>query len=154
MSFEVRKGLVIEDDPMTALLLYRVFPPPQWTLDVAVTFRQGIQKIEEMNNGYDFIWADLNLPGSEGEDTLKRIHQASVAPIIACSGGDMEGLEGRAKDLGVYGIIRKGSWRAYRVKDVVEGAMAKWAVDRYELATTILREERTKWRREFLGHGA
>lgn len=154
MTFEVRKGLIIEDDPATALLLYHVFPPPQWTLDVAATFRKGIQKIEEMNNGYDFIFADLNLPDSAGEDTLKRIHQASVAPIIACSGDDMDQLEKRQRELGVYGIIRKGSWRAYRVRDVIEGAMAKWTVERYEVVTNILRETTTKWRKEFLSHEA
>lgn len=154
MSFEVRKGLVIEDDPQIVLLLYRIFPPPKWTLDVAVKFKEAVKKIEATNNGYDFIFADLNLDDSRGKETLTQLHHASGAPIVASSGDDLSWLEERQEEFGVYGFIGKSSWTANRVRDVIEGAIAKWTVKRYETVTAILREERTKWRREFLGHGA
>jgi DNA-binding response OmpR family regulator len=157
MPLHLDRVLLVEDDPSIVGMFVSNWPDWGWVL--AANFLEAIQNIQRDSNNYDLIILDLKVPerdGSpdytEGFNTLKRIHQASVAPIALCTGNDTEEYEKRADEFGVYGIIQKGSWVKNRIEQVIEGAIAKWKVHRYETATNILREERLKWRTGFLGN--
>lgn len=150
MTLHLDRVLLVEDDPSAVKIIVSYWPDWGWVL--AETFHEAVQLIDRDNNGYDLIMLDLTLPDSLGFDTLARIRKSSVAPIIICTGSDPEEYRKRSNEFGVYGIIHKGSWVRHRVEAVVEGAIAKWKVEKYERATDILREERRKWRTEFLGH--
>ena len=75
------KVLLIEDNETIAKQLAEFLSLQHWQVDYASTAKQGIQLA--INNIFDVILLDLNLPDGDGLDVCKKIKQeATVLPPI------------------------------------------------------------------------
>lgn len=80
----------------------------QWTLDgesaVAMINRQ-----HRMGNDYQIVLMDYKLPGIDGIETAKKIHQQieNDVPVLLISAYDWSDIEKEAKNAGIAGFISK-----------------------------------------------
>ena len=83
-----RKVLIVDDDPIVAKTLSRVFEKLEgYQVTSAMDGREALQEIAR--NSFDLIILDLQLPGVAGEEICKQIKRSERTeniPIIVISG--------------------------------------------------------------------
>lgn len=72
--------LLIDDDKDLAELLGEYLDAEGYRLDAAHTGEDGIEQIN--NHHYDLVLLDVMMPGIDGFETLKRIRQNSIVPVL------------------------------------------------------------------------
>ncbi|MCR5205722.1 MAG: response regulator transcription factor [Lachnospiraceae bacterium] len=74
--------LLVEDDPKIreAIIDYFSEKAPEYTMDIAKSGLEGLDKIEE--NNYDLILLDVMLPQMSGFDLIVRIRKSMDVPVI------------------------------------------------------------------------
>src|SRR5687767_6085023 len=98
------KVLVIEDDPAQAALVRALLAKQSRAHDGAVARHVSAET-------WDVILLDLNLPDSQGLDTLRRMRrQAPDAPIVVLSGEDDTEVALQALHEGAQDYLLKGQW--------------------------------------------
>jgi len=111
MSDSVIKVLLIEDNPMDALLIKSMLSKSQFTtfdLDNTTQLTTGISLITQ--NSYDVILLDLYLPDSRGIDTFETIFsQKPEMPIVVLTGLDDELIALQAVNNGAQDYLNKGN---------------------------------------------
>ncbi|GEM_PF-1262019 len=100
--------LIIEDDK-DLVRLFEDFARMEWNLQVsaATTLGEGIRKFT--SQGADALLVDLQLPDSQGVQTVHKIAEiVRGAPVIIFSGAQDEELEKGCRDAGADGFLYKG----------------------------------------------
>jgi two-component system KDP operon response regulator KdpE len=88
-----KKVLVVDDDPQINEVVSEVMQEEGW--DVSIT-SNGIEALS-VKKPFDLIILDLKLPGIDGFEVCRRIHEFSKIPIIILSG--LKNLEDRERCL-------------------------------------------------------
>jgi two-component system response regulator CpxR len=76
----VRKILVIDDDRDMADLLHQSLAPEGFDLSAVHSGEEGIE--QSRNAGLELILLDVNLPGMNGFEVLRRLRRESDVPVI------------------------------------------------------------------------
>ncbi len=101
--------LLIEDSPTDALLLENLVSEEvsgSFVFTVKQQLEDGIEAVS--NSDFDIILLDLNLPDSQGLDTIKKMHGAeSEVPIIVLTGLKDEDLALTAMKQGAQDYLCK-----------------------------------------------
>lgn len=79
--------LLVEDDPMIADSLKNLLSMNKYTLDVAYSFREAMEKDWSR---YAFFIMDIRLPDGNGLDLCRNIRQCSKRPILFLTASDDE----------------------------------------------------------------
>lgn len=79
------KVLVVEDSPVTQMLLVHIVNSDPW-LHVVGTANNGEEALAFLQrNRPDVILMDLHMPGINGFETTRRIMETQPVPVVACS---------------------------------------------------------------------
>ncbi len=110
MNKEVIQILLIEDNPGDARLIQE-FLKDSKKVDFIIknheTLSEGLEEL--LNNKFDIILLDLNLPDSSGYDTVKIIYEKiKFIPIIILTGRDDEELALNSLKFGIQDYLIKG----------------------------------------------
>ena len=102
--------LLVEDEALQARMLKdwlsRETDPP---FDVVVSHNAGEAELELISGRFDLIMLDLNLPDSQGLDTLRRIQKvAHQTPFLILTGLDSDDLARSAIQQGAQDFLVKG----------------------------------------------
>jgi C4-dicarboxylate-specific signal transduction histidine kinase len=126
MGGELSRVLLIEDEESDALLVRRCLREPRrpegpaFHLEHLTTLQQGLDHLAKQDT--DVVLLDLNLPDSQGLDTLGRLREADAEiPVAVFTAAGDEGT--------ALGALRKGA-QDYVVKDdlVHSGALLRRVV--------------------------
>jgi len=108
------KVLVIEDDLSTITLLKAMLKMSlkvNFEVKTVETLRKGFRLLEK--DSFDVLILDLNLPDSQGLDTLVEIYKGyHYLPIIITTGSKEEALGVKAISLGAENYLVKGDYNA------------------------------------------
>jgi CheY-like chemotaxis protein len=101
------KILVVEDDPVSFLLLKEIFKPTNYQIFHAENGQEGVRFAKE-HADLDLILMDVNLPLLNGHDATReiRVFNPSI-PIIAQTANAMMGDKEKALDAGCSDFITK-----------------------------------------------
>jgi len=101
------KILVVEDDPVSFLLLKEIFKPTNYQIFHADNGLKGVDFMRQ-NTDIDLILMDVNLPGLNGHDATKEIRSFNAnVPIIAQTANAMSGDMEKAISAGCSDFITK-----------------------------------------------
>jgi CheY-like chemotaxis protein len=101
--------LLLEDNTLEALALQRELAG-RYEVRVAATLSDGLGLLTHPSWRPDVIVADLNLPDSEGVDTLQTLQAiAGQTPIVVSTGGLTESLRRQLDALGAAHLHDKGA---------------------------------------------
>ncbi|WP_310830262.1 response regulator [Paenibacillus pedocola] len=105
-----KKALVVDDHPINQRLMVSMLDKLGYDSDVA---EDGSQAVDlALQNAYEFIFMDLQMPVMDGLTATARIRSGSgvsaeKAVIIAMTANVMEGIQSRCKEAGMDGYISK-----------------------------------------------
>ncbi|QSF44479.1 response regulator [Paenibacillus tianjinensis] len=105
-----KKALVVDDHPINQRLMVSMLDKLGYDSDVA---EDGSQAVDlALQNAYEFIFMDLQMPVMDGLTATARIRagsgaSAEKAVIIAMTANVMEGIQSRCKAAGMDGYISK-----------------------------------------------
>ena len=120
----------------------------RYNLDCAERLSEGLEKLEMERP--DVVLLDLNLPDSQGTDTVKRVaHKAPDVPILVLTGSDDDRLALEAVRTGAQDYIVKGQMDSNALTRAMHHA-----IERHQVIAT-LRESRQKqldFKDKFLSH--
>ena len=123
------KVLLIEDSREDAQLLMEALakePYAFFELTHAERLSVGLKHLKD--GGVDLVLLDLNLPDSEGLDTLTSIRfEAPDVPVVVLTASDDEGLAAQALQKGAQDYLVKGYVQVYRN---LLGRALRYAVER------------------------
>lgn len=101
------KILVVEDDPVSILLLKEIFKPTNYQIFHAENGQEGVRFAKE-HADLDLILMDVNLPLLNGHDATREIRAFNPRiPIIAQTANAMMGDKEKALDAGCSDFITK-----------------------------------------------
>lgn len=102
---DIRRAVVIEDDPDISLLISILLQAMDYTVRTAETGPAGILAIRDVRPS--LITTDLGLPDLEGVDFIREARKSTTAPILVISAGaDIAGVE-NALAAGASGYLAK-----------------------------------------------
>ncbi|MCM2373503.1 GGDEF domain-containing response regulator [Aporhodopirellula aestuarii] len=119
--------LLIEDDPMDATILMRLFGKQQ-KLSVAVDHVSSMcEAIERLQNtDYDVALVDINLPDARGAESFERLRAFdSRLPIIVLTGHDDDELAVHAIRCGAQDYVAKGHFTTASLVRVIRFAIER-----------------------------
>jgi DNA-binding response OmpR family regulator len=135
------KVLHVEDNADIRFFIRHYFGKEWARIDEADTAREAIRLIEATGNNYQLIILDLGLRDSGAPssveacvETIRLVRACTVAPIVIHTGAVLEivdELDRRSRELGVFGIISKGTFSSDRVRAIIENAVRKWREERF-----------------------
>jgi DNA-binding NtrC family response regulator len=136
----LEKVLHIEDNADLRHLVRRYFGG-EWTrIDEAENIKDAIRLIESTGNNYQLIILDLGLKGKTAPATIhesvamvRLIRACTIAPFVIYTGAGpdvIQALEAQKVELGIYGIIAKGTFSLDRVRAIIENAVRTWREER------------------------
>lgn len=79
-------AVVIEDDPDVSLLISTVLQRSGFTVHTAATGPEGVDVARDANAS--LVTTDMNLPGFDGLEVIRRIRNFSGVPIMIISAND------------------------------------------------------------------
>jgi two-component system cell cycle response regulator DivK len=103
-----RRILVVEDNPMNLKLVRDVLQFAGYDVIEARSGEEGLRAAQE--NPPDLVLMDLQLPGIDGTETLRRLRQESLGPdvpVVAVTAFAMAGDRQRATIAGFDGYVEK-----------------------------------------------
>jgi CheY-like chemotaxis protein len=102
---EQKKILIVEDEPMSVLVLEKILKPYQFQLIIAVNGLDAVQKFKKMP--VDLVIMDLYMPKMDGFEASKQIKAMSPdTPIIVISTTEIE-EEKLKQDIGIDYLLTK-----------------------------------------------
>lgn len=155
---QLDKVLHVEDDEDIRYIVRHYFANEWKRIDEAPSVKDCLRLIEETGNNYQLILLDLSLLNGHGVQTVEAIHSCSVGPIVIYSGAHpdvLAELERRAKELGIYGIIEKGTFSMDRIRAIIENAVRTFREERISRRVDALAEafERCRLNRQKIIYG-
>jgi DNA-binding response OmpR family regulator len=100
------QALLIEDDRALSLLLQRALEQDGYTVEAVHDGMTATQRLKE--SSYSLVLTDLNLPGCDGLDVLRRAGRCLPSPAIIVLSARMETTEKiQCLDLGADDCLRK-----------------------------------------------
>ena len=100
-----KKILIVEDEPMSIMVIKKILAPYQFQLVIAVNGLDGVQKFQKEK--VDLVVMDLYMPEMDGFEASKRIKAiSSDTPIIVISTTDIPEDELK-KDIGIDYLLKK-----------------------------------------------
>ncbi|MEI2299856.1 response regulator [Ensifer sp. MJa1] len=85
MATAPKRLLLVEDDAHDARFVMRAFAQVDETIDIVLA-TDADEAIAQLNHGhFDYVLLDINLPGSDGIELLRRIRRSqatTVTPVI------------------------------------------------------------------------
>jgi len=113
---ETRRLLVVDDDPDLRLMLYDRLTGEGYAVE---TVGSGVEALEKLSTPYDGILLDINLPGIDGLDVLRRIREGHPStPVIMLTASENKDLAEEALTLGAEAYLLK-PFDAFRMKEFV-----------------------------------
>lgn len=114
--------LIVDDQPGIRLLLEELFIHEQYNTQSAANGGQALRKVEE--NPPDCILLDMQMPGLDGIEVLKRIkvHWPEIPVIMMTANEELEKVE-QAMDLGSVKYFTK-PFDIFAVRDAVNNLLA------------------------------
>jgi CheY-like chemotaxis protein len=111
MSSSKKRVLLVEDDGTLSALYTDLLESEGYKVEHAVEGKEGLQKAKE--GGYDLILLDILLPGLQGTEILKHLHQKPPiqpnGPIVVLTNQDQEDILQKCRKLGAAGEIIKSN---------------------------------------------
>lgn len=158
---QLEKVLHVEDDEDIRYIVRHYFANEWKRIDEAPSVKDCLRLIEETGNNYQLILLDLSLLNGHGVQTVEAIHSCSVGPIVIYSGAHpdvLAELQRRSKELGIYGIIEKGTFAMDRVRAIIENSVRTFREARFAQRVDTLADafEKCRVNRRMIiyGHGA
>lgn len=147
--------LLVEDNPGDAMLVQAALAEGDWSFDVEWADRLSVALGRLANGTYDAILLDLNLPDSQGLNTVNAIHAAACGtPMIIMSGTQDRGLAVHAVRLGAQDYLAKGETDAAAmersIRYAIERSEAQRAAERSE--ASLVEQKRLLDRAQELAH--
>ena len=100
-----KKILIVEDEPMSVMVLERIFKGYEFDLVIAVDGLDAIDKFKK--NKIDLVIMDLYMPKMDGFEASKQIKSMSIdTPIIVIS-TTLIGEEELKRDIGIDYLLSK-----------------------------------------------
>ncbi len=119
--------LFLEDNEGDSRLqkeLLNIACPGKYEITVVVTLKDGLVSLE--NEKFDVVLADLNLPDSDGVNTVTSIqNQDESIPIVILSGENSEELALRTVKMGVQDYLIKGQGDGYLISRALDYAIER-----------------------------
>ena len=98
--------------------------PGKYEITVVVTLKDGLVSLE--NEKFDVVLADLNLPDSDGVNTVTNIQrQNESVPIVILSGENSEELALQTVKMGVQDYLIKGQGDGYLISRALDYAIER-----------------------------
>jgi DNA-binding response OmpR family regulator len=125
--------LVVDDEARIRRFLCLALEQNAWEAIDAADGPQAVDRVRETDP--DLILLDINLPGMDGFEVLRRIREISAAPVIMLTGRDSEEDRVRGLDLGAEDYIVK----PFGVREMIAcvGANLRRADARSEFPPTL-----------------
>lgn len=102
---EQKKILIVEDEPMSVLVLEQILKPYQFKLIIAVNGLDAVEKFKK--TPMDLVIMDLYMPKMDGFEASRQIKSISPdTPIIVISTTEIE-EEKLKKDIGIDYLLTK-----------------------------------------------
>lgn len=100
-----KKILIVEDEPMSIMVIQKILAPYQFQLVIAVNGLDAVEKFQKEKA--DLVIMDLYMPEMDGFEASKRIKALSIdTPIIVISTTDIPEDELK-KDIGIDYLLKK-----------------------------------------------
>jgi DNA-binding NtrC family response regulator len=114
--------LLIEDDRSTAISLQKVLQHEDYEVDLAARGDTGLEQAE--TRAYDVVLTDLRLPGLDGLEVVRRLHETQPRlPIILMTAHGTTETAIEATKLGAYDYLVK-PFDAAELFDLIAAATA------------------------------
>ena len=109
-AFEGKKILVVDDNEINILIVKRILNTWGLENDVAANGKEAISKV--MENAYDLILMDINMPGIDGFETTSIIRELigeyfQKVPVIALTASTEHHVSSRITACGMNGYMLK-----------------------------------------------
>ena len=81
---------------------------------------EGIEALEKLQDGFDGVLLDINLPGIDGLEVLRRFrHMDAALPVIMVTASENKQRAEQALTMGAQAYLLK-PFEAGRMKDIVD----------------------------------
>lgn len=118
--------LIVEDNKVSAKILEKMLLSSQYPFltEKADTLSIALQNLQ--NNNIDLVLLDLNLPDSNGLETIQKVYQAfENIPIIAITGEYAQNLGLDAISIGAQDYLIKGEYNIHLLAKSIYSAIEK-----------------------------
>ncbi len=140
MSDQRMAVLLIEDNAEDTQVIQAVLtdePGLSYQLSYAETLASGLKRLQ--GSRLDLVLLDLNLPDSQGLETLKKIRQQALeVPIVVLTASNEETLATQALKQGAQDYLVKGLMQVY--PNLLQRAM-RYAMERKRGEATLKQKE-------------
>ena len=103
---ELRKVLVVDDDPVVRKSFNRVLSGKGYAVITAENGEEALRKLAEEK--YDVVYTDIRMPGMDGLEVAERVRaRRPWTPVVIITGYGTEAAEARAEAAGVANFLHK-----------------------------------------------
>ena len=134
-----KKILIVDDEKAIRRTLKEILEYEKYDIDEAEDGEIGLEKIEKKN--YDVVVLDIEMPGIDGIETLKRIKEInSKIQVVLFTGHGSEETRRMGEVLGAFSYVDKIDGLpklapmiegAFRLRKVLEDTYADAAMNEY-----------------------
>lgn len=124
------KGLIVEDNPGDVRMVRELLNDAQ--ADVVLDWEKTMEKgaVHMLKDQYDIVLLDLNLPDSEGLDSVFTMEfMDSGMPFIVLSSLDDPDAAKEAVSMGAQDYLVKGTFEGHELLKTIEFAIARKAAE-------------------------
>jgi two-component system cell cycle response regulator len=136
VSVERTRVLLVEDNPGDARLVREALndgAPDQFSVQVADSLQQAIERLGPSAEPVDVVLLDLSLPDSQGLETYRAIHARDPAvPVLVLSGLNDESVALKAVNEGAQDFLRKS-----RVDSELLPRAIRYAIERHGMLEQV-----------------
>lgn len=128
MAGPARKLIVVDDDPVDVRFVIRAFSDAGSLIEITHVADAEVASVRLDSEAFDYILLDINMPGTNGMDLLKRLRgrpRTAVTPVIMLSSSSNSVDVNRAYQNGANAYaVKPSTVSGYR--DFAEGFTRFW----------------------------
>lgn len=128
MAGPARKLIVVDDDPVDVRFVMRAFSDAGSLIEITHVADAEVASVRLDSEAFDYILLDINMPGTNGMDLLKRLRgrpRTAVTPVIMLSSSSNSVDVNRAYQNGANAYaVKPSTVSGYR--DFAEGFTRFW----------------------------
>ncbi len=128
MAGPARKLIVVDDDPVDVRFVMRAFSDAGSLMEITHVADAEMASVRLDSEAFDYILLDINMPGTNGMDLLKRLRgrpRTAVTPVIMLSSSSNSVDVNRAYQNGANAYaVKPSTVSGYR--DFAEGFTRFW----------------------------